>query len=62
MYPERRFYKASEQTSTIVANHSTLREDLYLVYSGQNPDTAGRSSGLTSTRWCTGYGRERTFC
>ena len=39
MYPERRFYKASEQTSTIVANHSTLLEDLYLVYTGQNPDT-----------------------
>ena len=39
MYPERRFYKASEQTSTIVANYSTPREDLYLVYSGQNPDT-----------------------
>ena len=39
MYPERRFYKASEQTSTIVANYSTAREDLYLVYAGQNPDT-----------------------
>ncbi len=39
MYPERRFYKASEQTSTIVANHSTLQEDLYLVYEGQNQDT-----------------------
>jgi cytochrome c-type biogenesis protein CcmF len=39
MYPERRFYKASEQTATIVANYSTLREDLYLVYAGQNPDT-----------------------
>jgi cytochrome c-type biogenesis protein CcmF len=39
MYPERRFYKASEQTATIVANYSTIREDLYLVYSGQNPDT-----------------------
>jgi cytochrome c-type biogenesis protein CcmF len=39
MYPERRFYKASEQTATIVANYSTIREDLYLVYAGQNPDT-----------------------
>ena len=27
MYPERRFYKASEQTSTIVANRSRLNED-----------------------------------
>jgi cytochrome c-type biogenesis protein CcmF len=39
MYPERRFYKASEQTSTIVANRSRLNEDLYLVYTGKNPDT-----------------------
>jgi cytochrome c-type biogenesis protein CcmF len=39
MYPERRFYKASQQTSTIVANRSTLKEDLYLVYSGLNQDT-----------------------
>jgi cytochrome c-type biogenesis protein CcmF len=39
MYPERRFYKASEQTATIVANYSTIQEDLYLVYAGQNPDT-----------------------
>jgi cytochrome c-type biogenesis protein CcmF len=39
MFPERRFFKASEQTSTIVANRSTLREDLYLVYTGRNPDT-----------------------
>jgi cytochrome c-type biogenesis protein CcmF len=39
MYPERRFYKASQQASTIVANHSTMKEDLYLVYSGRNSDT-----------------------
>jgi cytochrome c-type biogenesis protein CcmF len=39
LYPERRFYKASQQTATMVANRSTLREDLYLVYSGQNPET-----------------------
>ena len=39
MFPERRFYKASEQTSTIVANRSRLNEDLYLVYTGKNPDT-----------------------
>jgi cytochrome c-type biogenesis protein CcmF len=36
MYPERRFYKASQQASTMVANHSMLREDLYLVYTGRN--------------------------
>jgi cytochrome c-type biogenesis protein CcmF len=37
--PERRFYKASQQTSTMVANRSTPREDLYVVYEGQNPET-----------------------
>ena len=37
--PERRFYKASQQTSTMVANRSTPQEDLYLVYEGQNQDT-----------------------
>jgi cytochrome c-type biogenesis protein CcmF len=39
MYPERRFYKASQTTETMVANHSTPREDLYLIYAGRNPDT-----------------------
>jgi cytochrome c-type biogenesis protein CcmF len=39
MYPSRRVYKASQQPATIVANHSTPREDLYLVYTGVNPDT-----------------------
>jgi cytochrome c-type biogenesis protein CcmF len=39
MYPARRVYKASQQPATIVANRSTMREDLYLVYTGVNPDT-----------------------
>ncbi len=39
MFPERRFYKASEQTSTMVANRSLPKEDLYIIYAGQNPDT-----------------------
>jgi len=39
MFPERRFYKASEQTATIVANRSRMNEDLYLVYTGRNQDT-----------------------
>jgi cytochrome c-type biogenesis protein CcmF len=38
MYPERRMYKASGQTATIVANNSGLKEDLYLVYAGRNED------------------------
>src|SRR5438270_7632253 len=39
MFPERRFYKASQQTATMVANRSTVKEDLYLVYEGMNQDT-----------------------
>jgi len=39
MYPERRYYTASEQTATIVANRSRPNEDLYLVYTGRNQDT-----------------------
>ena len=39
MYPERRFYNASEQPATMVANRSRLNEDLYLVYTGRNQDT-----------------------
>jgi cytochrome c-type biogenesis protein CcmF len=39
LYPERRFYKASQQTSTIPRVRSTAQEDLYLVYEGQNQDT-----------------------
>jgi cytochrome c-type biogenesis protein CcmF len=39
LYPERRFYKASQQVNTVVANRSTLREDLYLVYAGLNTET-----------------------
>ena len=36
--PEKRFYSASEQVQTMVANHSTLAWDLYVIYAGQNPD------------------------
>ncbi|MGH9602845.1 MAG: heme lyase CcmF/NrfE family subunit, partial [Terriglobales bacterium] len=39
MFPERRFYKSSQQASTIVAIRSTPQEDLYLVYAGKNPET-----------------------
>ncbi|GGH14229.1 heme lyase CcmF/NrfE family subunit [Silvibacterium dinghuense] len=37
--PEKRFYSASQQPSTIVANHSTLAWDLYVIYEAKNPDT-----------------------
>ncbi|MGC9291628.1 MAG: heme lyase CcmF/NrfE family subunit [Acidobacteriaceae bacterium] len=39
MAPERRFYPASQQVSTIVANHSTLEQDLYIVYEGRSQET-----------------------
>jgi cytochrome c-type biogenesis protein CcmF len=39
MYPEQRFYKASRQPSTMVANRSTMKEDLYLVYAGRNQNS-----------------------
>jgi cytochrome c-type biogenesis protein CcmF len=39
LYPARRFYSASGVTETIVAIHSTLARDLYVVYAGRSPDT-----------------------
>jgi len=38
LYPERRFYPANEQAGTMVAIYSTLKEDLYVVYAGRNPE------------------------
>jgi cytochrome c-type biogenesis protein CcmF len=37
--PERRFYHASQTPSTMVALHSTLASDLYVIYEGRNPET-----------------------
>jgi cytochrome c-type biogenesis protein CcmF len=37
--PEKRFYIASQQPGTVVANHSNLENDLYTIYEGKNPDT-----------------------
>jgi len=39
LYPERRHFPTSEQPGTMVAIYSTLKEDLYVVYAGQSPDT-----------------------
>ena len=36
MTPERLFYKASQQASTKPDIRSTFKEDLYIVYEGQN--------------------------
>ncbi len=41
MYPERRFYKASQQPQTLPRIRSTVKEDLYLTYEGLN-ETTGR--------------------
>jgi len=39
MYPERRFYKASQQPQTLPRIRSTYKEDLYLTYEGVNEAT-----------------------
>jgi cytochrome c-type biogenesis protein CcmF len=39
LYPERRFFKASQQMATRPTIHSSMQEDVYLVYEGQNPQT-----------------------
>jgi cytochrome c-type biogenesis protein CcmF len=39
LYPERRFYPSNEESGTMVAVYSTLREDLYVVYAGRSPET-----------------------
>ena len=40
LYPEkRRFLTSNEQTGTMVAIYSTLKEDLYVVFAGEDPDT-----------------------
>lgn len=39
MFPAKKFFKASQQPDTIVANHSTPLEDLYVIYAGKDQDT-----------------------
>ena len=39
LYPESRFYTASQQPQHIPTVLSTMQHDLYVVYEGQNPDT-----------------------
>jgi cytochrome c-type biogenesis protein CcmF len=39
LYPESRFYTASQQQQHVPAIRSSLQEDLYVVYEGQNQDT-----------------------
>ncbi len=39
LYPERRIFPANQASGTMVAIYSTLKQDLYVVYAGQSPDT-----------------------
>jgi cytochrome c-type biogenesis protein CcmF len=39
LYPERRNYVSNQESGTMVAIYSTLKEDLYVVYAGNNQDT-----------------------
>jgi cytochrome c-type biogenesis protein CcmF len=39
LYPERRFFLASEVTETMVAVQSKPLHDLYVVYAGRSPET-----------------------
>ena len=39
MAPEKRFYHASQTSSTMVALHSTAQADLYVIFEGRNPDS-----------------------
>jgi cytochrome c-type biogenesis protein CcmF len=37
LYPERRNFPTNQESGTMVAIYSTLKEDLYVVYAGMNP-------------------------
>ncbi|MGA2809957.1 MAG: heme lyase CcmF/NrfE family subunit [Candidatus Acidiferrum sp.] len=39
MYPERRRFTTDQPSGTMVAIYSTLKEDLYVVYAGESPET-----------------------
>jgi len=39
LYPEKRKFSTTEENGTMVAIRSTLKEDLYVVFAGMNPDT-----------------------
>src|SRR5205823_1895237 len=39
LYPEKRRFSTTEENGTMVAIYSTLKEDLYVVYAGNSPDT-----------------------
>jgi cytochrome c-type biogenesis protein CcmF len=39
LYPEKRRFLTTVENGTMVAIYSTLKEDLYVVFAGQSPDT-----------------------
>jgi cytochrome c-type biogenesis protein CcmF len=39
LYPEKRRFNTTAENGTMVAIYSTLKEDLYVVYAGQSPET-----------------------
>src|SRR5260370_5654794 len=39
LYPEKRKFATTEENGTMVAIYSTLKQDLYVVYAGNSPDT-----------------------
>jgi cytochrome c-type biogenesis protein CcmF len=39
LYPERRHFTTDQPSGTMVAIYSTLKEDLYVVYAGESPET-----------------------
>jgi cytochrome c-type biogenesis protein CcmF len=39
LYPEKRRFNTTVENGTMVAIYSTLKEDLYVVYAGQSPET-----------------------
>src|SRR5438046_4558247 len=39
LYPEKRRFETTTENGTMVAIYSTLKEDLYVVYAGNSPET-----------------------
>jgi len=39
LFPEKRFFPSNEMSGTMVAIYSTLKEDLYVVYAGRDPES-----------------------
>jgi cytochrome c-type biogenesis protein CcmF len=57
--PERRIFKGENpQATTIVALHSTPKEDLYVVFAGMTEDSKAEIAAHV-IRWCSGSGSAR---